>query len=138
VPAVELTKRDGVAAPFELRYDAAAAAIDWQDLVGATVRHEDLRPASGFALDEETRREGDDTPEQIAVDQAERERVGGTVRETANRDALRINRNLLEHTLERVIEKRDITTEALDLSMAGDDIEQAVLFAEHGIPGASA
>jgi hypothetical protein len=33
VPAVELTKRDVVAALFELRHDAAAAAIDWQDLV---------------------------------------------------------------------------------------------------------
>src|SRR5262245_28078517 len=53
VAAVELAERHVVAAALQIRGDAAAAAVDRQDLIRGAVRDEELRMSGGLPLGDE-------------------------------------------------------------------------------------
>jgi hypothetical protein len=83
VIAVELVKGDVVALIFELAGDATAAPVDWKNVIVRTVGYKYARLAVSIAVNDKTRREGNDALEEVAIDQSERERVSGAIGKAA-------------------------------------------------------
>src|SRR5436305_738123 len=92
VAAVELADRHVVPQRFQPRGDDARALVDRQYLIRDAVREEKARAAVRWRADDKSRREGDDPGKEVAVGEAERERVGGAVGEAADRDTRGIDR----------------------------------------------
>ena len=106
MPAFELVVADLVARLAQLRDDAPAGAVDGQHRVVGPVRDIELRPAVGCGRCGEAGRVGENALEQVAVDQAQRQRVGGAVGEAADRHPGWIDRpageDLGQHAIDRL------------------------------------
>jgi hypothetical protein len=103
----------------QFRYDDAAALIDRQNLIRGPVRDEEARTAVGLGADDEPRRERGNARKEIAVGEAERNRVGRAVGEAADGDARGIDIQPAEYVLERAIQKRDIVAKAFTNGIPG-------------------
>src|SRR5205807_8381368 len=85
--------------------------IDVEDLVRGAVRDEDGRLAIAVVGGDEAGREGDDVGEEIAVDDAEGERVRGAVGEAGDGEVRRVYGIAREDILERAIDEGDVGAE---------------------------
>jgi len=112
VSARKFAKGDVVAAFLESGHDAAAATVDWKDGIVGAMRYEEARAAVWRPFDDKPGRKGDDSREQVTIDQSERQRVRGAVRESSNRDPVWIDSHRLEHTLEGAVDEVDVRAKA--------------------------
>jgi hypothetical protein len=113
VATVELVEGHGVAGVVELGGEAPAADVDGQDLILGSVRDEDPGFPVDLDGDEEARGVGHDRAEEVAIGQAERQRIGRPVRDAADRQAVEVDVALVRHLVEDPVDELHIRAELL-------------------------
>jgi hypothetical protein len=108
VRPVELVDFRGNARCLQPRDDPAARPVDRQHRVGAAVREIDVRRARPGCRDQEAGGERDDVGEEVGVGEPERQRVGGAVGETADRQPGGVHRVGGEDVGERLVDSSHV------------------------------
>ena len=108
VVAAEAPVGDRIARLAELPDDGVAGPADREDAVVRPVRDEEARDAALLARHDPARRERDHGGEEVAVRDAERQRVGGAVREAADRDPATVDRAALVRLGEREVDRLEV------------------------------
>ncbi|CAA9265316.1 MAG: hypothetical protein AVDCRST_MAG10-2933 [uncultured Acidimicrobiales bacterium] len=103
--SLELAEADVVAVPPERGHDAAAAALDGKHVIRDPVRDEHLWATLPAGRGRVARRERDDSPEQVAVGEAEPEGIGGPVGEALHGDLPRVDGVAAERVSESTIDE---------------------------------
>ena len=110
--AIELVKFDRVTGLAQRRHKAAARFFNRQNVIRPAVGDEDARIAATRFADKETGRERDDLRKKIAIRDRERQRVGRSIGETAERKAVAVDRAFAKRCLKRAINLRRVRPEA--------------------------